>query len=65
MSDTAAVVPLSCQVCLADGLGQGIRTLTADREMVRPISLRIASNAQEFIIGWSGVLIASFVEATE
>lgn len=65
LPDTAKVMPLSCEVCLvADGLGEGLRRFTADREMVRNINLRIASDAQEFIIGRSQALIASLVEAT-
>ncbi|WP_332608571.1 DUF4238 domain-containing protein [Achromobacter sp. ESBL13] len=62
---TAKVMPLSCEVCLvADGLGEGIRRRPADRDMVRRINLKIASDAQEFILGRSRALISSLVEAT-
>ena len=65
LPDTAKVMPLSWRVCLvADGLGEGFRRFTADSEMVRNINLRIAADAQEFIIGRSQALIASLVEAT-
>lgn len=65
LPDTAKVMPLSCEVCLvADSLGEGLRRFTADCERVRRINVKIASDAQEFIIGRSQGLIASLVEAT-